>query len=277
MLKLAILFYGISLTAQLVAACIAISLIKKANVYRVAWIFLSAALILMLGRRISPIVFILGNGEYNMTDALLSIPISIFLMVGIWGVRKILIFSEQANKNLSEINKVDYLTKALSRIELYSRSELEVDRALRYKKDLAFVMVDIDHFKKINDQYGHAVGDEVLKSLVLILKNCLRKNDFIGRIGGEEFLIVLPEANSNKAIEVAERLRERVASQNCYNFKNKSIKITISLGVSIMSSNETSKTPRELVEEHFNNADIAMYKAKNTGRNRVVAAEDLPD
>lgn len=269
MLKLAILFYGISLTAQLVAACIAISLIKKANVYRVAWIFLSAALILMLGRRISPIVFILGNGEYNMTDALLSIPISIFLMVGIWGVRKILIFSEQANKNLSEINKVDYLTKALSRIELYSRSELEVDRALRYKKDLAFVMVDIDHFKKINDQYGHAVGDEVLKSLVLILKNCLRKNDFIGRIGGEEFLIVLPEANSNKAIEVAERLRERVASQNCYNFKNKSIKITISLGVSIMSSNETSKTPRELVEEHFNNADIAMYKAKNTGRNKV--------
>lgn len=271
MLKLAILFYCISLMAQLVAAAVAISLIRKTNVYRIAWIFLSLALFLMMGRRVSPILFALESGEYNLTDALLSLPISIFLLFGILGVRKILIFEEKANKNLTEINKIDYLTKALSRVELYSRSKLEIERALRYKENLAFLMIDIDHFKKVNDEYGHAVGDKVLNTLVSMLKKCLRVNDFIGRIGGEEFLLVLPQTNTEEAIEVAERLREYVSSQICCMVRKKHVVITISIGVSVMKSNTHSTDSRKLLDLHFKNADIAMYKAKEAGRNRVYA------
>ena len=269
MLKLAILFYCISLIAQFFAAAIAISLIRKTNVYRMAWIFLSLALFLMMGRRVSPILFALENGEYNLTDALLSLPISIFLLFGILGVRKILIFAEEANKNLTEINKIDYLTKALSRIELYSRSKLEIERALRYKENLAFLMIDIDHFKRVNDEYGHAVGDKVLNTLVTMLKKCLRVNDFIGRIGGEEFLVVLPQTNTEEAIEVAERLREYVSSQVCCKVRNKHVVITISIGVSVMNSNTHCADARKLLDLHFKNADMAMYQAKNAGRNRV--------
>lgn len=269
MITLSALFYFISLSSQLFAIVIAISLVKKTNSYRVAWIFLSAALILILAIKITSLFFDIDSNKHGITDGLLSMLFSLLLLIGIFGIKKSLIFGEQLNQKLTETNKSDYLTKALSPTELYARSELEVERAIRYKENLAFLMIDIDHFKKVNDQNGHAVGDQVLIKLVMVLKQSLRVNDFIGRVGGEEFMVVLPQTNVEEAVEVADRLRKYVATHACHLVKSKLIKITISIGVSVMDLKVISSSAKKIVDMYFDNADKAMYQAKKAGRDRV--------
>ena len=134
---------------------------------------------------------------------------------------------------------------------------LELDKAKRGKK-LSLIMLDIDHFKKINDKYGHLAGDKILKQLANLLQQKIRKSDIASRFGGEEFLIMLPNAAKEKAKMVAERLRKSVQSAG---FKPR---ITISLGVSEYKKADT-------INNLINKADSALYRAKKKGRNRVEA------
>ena len=134
-------------------------------------------------------------------------------------------------------------------------------------------MSDIDFFKKVNDNYGHAVGDCVLKTIAKTIKKELREEDIASRYGGEEFIFLLPHTKLDEALVVAERLRKKVEKKKInveeYNIKDvKEISVTISIGVSEYNKND--KTPEAL----YKNADSALYKAKEGGRNRVVVFEN---
>jgi diguanylate cyclase (GGDEF)-like protein len=130
--------------------------------------------------------------------------------------------------------------------------------------------MDIDHFKNVNDQLGHHVGDEVLINLVRHSQEALRSIDTVGRIGGEEFLILLPETEAEGAAQIAERLRQHIANAINDTSAPIPVKITISVGVTIFNPNKNPGMARGIaLNELINKADLAMYQAKNEGRNRV--------
>jgi len=162
---------------------------------------------------------------------------------------------------LYEMATKDGLTGLFVRRYFDMRIEEEIARARRYGKEVALLMTDIDHFKSINDRYGHQVGDEVLKAVAQVIKSIVRKIDIPCRYGGEEFAVILPETAKDGAIVIAERIRKTVASETI-----KGIRVTISIGVGIWQRGES-------VESFIKRVDRALYTAKETGRNRVVFAD----
>jgi diguanylate cyclase (GGDEF)-like protein len=143
--------------------------------------------------------------------------------------------------------------------EFFSR---ELSRAKRYNKPLSLIFSDIDHFKAVNDTFGHLAGDLALKAVAVCLKSGLRETDYLARYGGEEFAIILPEANIESAFLVAERLREKIKSQHIV-YKSKTISLTMSFGVACIPSNQDLSS-----DSLIKMADDALYKAKAQGRNR---------
>jgi len=154
----------------------------------------------------------------------------------------------------------DQLTGLYNRRSFDSFFEKELARSNRYGNHLSVVLVDIDHFKKVNDTYGHPVGDKVLKALAQILQDSIRSSDFACRWGGEEFALLMPETNLEAARDKAESVRQAVAE---YLFP-KVGQLTVSFGVSYPDKDEFAK-------DFFERVDRALYKAKDEGRNRVVA------
>ena len=152
----------------------------------------------------------------------------------------------------------------LNRAAILDLLNKELSRATRKKESVAVIMADLDHFKQINDTYGHQAGDAVLREAARRMQAALREYDAIGRYGGEEFLVVSAQCGPAEAIALAERLRERVAAEPVV-FAGQSIAITVSLGVA--SAVGDSARPEELLHA----ADEALYAAKDRGRNRVEA------
>ncbi|QWD67147.1 GGDEF domain-containing protein [Polynucleobacter sp. MWH-Aus1W21] len=262
--------YAFSLCLQIAAAAYAINLFFRARAYRLACGFLALGLGLMTGRRISPLLHVLDNGHINLVDAALSIPISLLLLLGMFQFKNLLIDLEEKNYVLDKLSKTDSLTLALSRAETIARSELEIKKALRSKKDISFLMLDIDHFKVVNDTYGHPIGDQVLIALVKESLKELREIDICGRVGGEEFLIVLPETTKQEAFKVAERLREHIACQPLTSSLGNEIYITISIGISVFDPNRDKGTEcRPIFKKYYAACDQAMYQAKKAGRNQT--------
>jgi diguanylate cyclase (GGDEF)-like protein len=157
----------------------------------------------------------------------------------------------------------DPLTGLLNRGNFLQMCGLEIKRSLRYERPLALLMLDIDLFKKINDEYGHAVGDKVLRTTAASLRDRLRQSDIAGRYGGDEFSILLPEAEKSAALKTAERIRHEV-SKIPIRAEDSTFNITVSVGVSALGEVE-SKTLTDLL----NAADVALSRAKSNGRNRV--------
>jgi diguanylate cyclase (GGDEF)-like protein len=160
----------------------------------------------------------------------------------------------------------DTLSGVLNRRGLFDRGEHEVNRAQRFSTPLAAIMLDIDHFKHINDTYSHAVGDEVLRTLARVCQANLRSVDLIGRYGGEEFAILLPDTDTDAARRVAERLRQAVAETPVIIPKGM-VSFTVSLGVASLVDGNT--TLAVLLDQ----ADSAMYFAKRSGRNQVALVD----
>jgi diguanylate cyclase (GGDEF)-like protein len=140
--------------------------------------------------------------------------------------------------------------------------EKEISRAQRDQMPIAVVMIDLDHFKLVNDTYGHLVGDEVLRNVAERMTGTVREYDYVGRYGGEEFLVVLPNCTAETAREVAERLRQHIGDRPIVTSPTQVV-ITISIGVSQWQ-------PGQEVHDLLRSADAAMYRAKQSGRNRVV-------
>lgn len=158
---------------------------------------------------------------------------------------------------LTQIPNVRYFGKWL---------DTELARSVRYGNDLAIIMIDIDHFKRINDTYGHPQGDTVLREMAGVLVDDLRKIDVVARYGGEEFIIALPQTNCVGALIAAQRLRERVEKHQFKGFTNP-VSITISLGLCCLADC-SEPDPQKMIDE----ADQALYRAKRSGRNRVELA-----
>lgn len=163
----------------------------------------------------------------------------------------------------------DYLTGVHSRVWFMNQSELELNRSVRYGSALSLLMVDIDFFKRINDTYGHQAGDLILKKFAEISRNSLREFDICGRLGGEEFAILLPETPNEAAVKVAERLRSTIETTNISLQSDElTVKITVSIGVTSLISKE------DTISDLLNKSDIALYEAKKLGRNKVCLWSD---
>jgi diguanylate cyclase (GGDEF)-like protein len=159
----------------------------------------------------------------------------------------------------------DGLTGLLNHRVFQSRLDEHVAAAVRYSKKLSFLLTDVDHFKKVNDTYGHPAGDEVLRGVARILAREARSTDLVARYGGEEFAIVMPETDAAGALVIAERIREKVAA--CvFSTGAGDLRATISIGIATIPDDAQAKA--RLVEL----ADAALYRAKRGGRNRSVAA-----
>jgi diguanylate cyclase (GGDEF)-like protein len=224
----------------------------------------------MIVKTVESVIHIFETDNYDLIDAFLSVAISGFLLLGVLGVRKLLLKSYDKLLTLETLAQLDPLTNSLSRTEILYRVSEEIDRSRRNNRPLALLEMDIDHFKNVNDQLGHHVGDEVLINLVRHSQEALRSIDIVGRIGGEEFLILLPETDTEGAIQIAERLRKHIANAINDTSAPIPVKITISVGVTIFEPNENPRITRGIaLNELMNKVDLAMYQAKNEGRNRV--------
>lgn len=167
---------------------------------------------------------------------------------------------EVKNQQLQKLSITDRLTGLYNRLKLEEVLAKEFHRSFRYNEVYSIMMIDIDHFKRVNDTYGHQVGDVVLQEMSLLFLNNIRKVDTIGRWGGEEFLVICPHTDSDSAEKFAEILRAQVEKTHFKQVEN----LTISFGVA-------SYQPQDTIESMVSRADEALYEAKSLGRNRVVA------
>lgn len=167
---------------------------------------------------------------------------------------------------LEDMAKTDSLTGMANRQAFMERANGEFNRAHRYSRSLSVIMIDIDHFKSINDQYGHAAGDQVLRQLGWQCHSQLRDSDFLGRIGGEEFALLLPDTPQDSAFHVAERMREQLSNTSIVLDNGISLGITASFGVASVNEEDAD------FNAMLHRADVAMYNAKHGGRNQVKSA-----
>jgi diguanylate cyclase (GGDEF)-like protein len=176
--------------------------------------------------------------------------------------------AEQEKKELIDklafLSITDSLTGLLNKKALIERFASELTRVKRYRSEMSLILCDIDSFKEINDTHGHTCGDEVLKKVSKILKNSVRTNDIVGRYGGDEFLLVLPETSRGGAEELAERIRDTVQKEEIAVAGGKPITTTLSLGIAHFSDGGEA-----YVQELIDRADKALYTSKRTGKNRT--------
>jgi diguanylate cyclase (GGDEF)-like protein len=168
-----------------------------------------------------------------------------------------------ANQQLEQLSKTDGLTGLYNRRHLMEALQAEHSRSQRYGHTIGLLMIDIDHFKRINDEFGHPCGDMVLQEVAKLLQVNVRSSDLVGRYGGEEMLIVLPETDISEALEVGEKLRS-VIEQHSFNYDGTGVKVTASVGVSALQA-KVALSWQQLLKH----ADEALYQAKRSGRNKV--------
>ena len=174
--------------------------------------------------------------------------------------------SEERARDLQTLAAIDPLTNLYNRRQFETLARAELARCQRYMRPCSFLMIDIDHFKRVNDTFGHEIGDWVLKMVATSLSSARRDADVVARFGGEEFVIMLPETTAEAAKTVAERIRTSVF-ENALAIGESRLSLTISLGV----GEATASSPS--VEAALRYADQALYEAKQTGRNRVCVAK----
>jgi len=174
---------------------------------------------------------------------------------------------EEANKRLEKLASTDPLTGAYNRRYFFSRAKDEIQRAVRYARPISLLTLDIDFFKRINDQYGHAVGDNALVELVVSMQAMKRPSDVLARFGGEEFVLLLPETDCDETVNVAERMRKSIAAIKIDSGQGAEISMTVSAGVATLSDAEDS------LDNLLKRADQALYRAKAEGRDCLRVAK----
>lgn len=167
------------------------------------------------------------------------------------------------NRRLEELATTDPLTRLLNRRALADRLGTEMERARRFDSHLAVLLVDIDHFKLVNDTAGHLAGDEVLREVASLIQRAVRTVDIVARYGGEEFVVILPETDANGAVVFAERLRELI-SHHAFGVRDGQIRLTVSVGIATFPAADVSNA-----DDFVARADSSMYRAKADGRNQV--------
>jgi len=182
------------------------------------------------------------------------------MFIFIWMVE---VIAERNEAKLENISLTDHLTGLPNRRFFEIVFGQELAKCRRAQVPLALAMIDIDHFKRVNDTFGHDAGDEVLKHISHLLSQTTRQSNVVARFGGEEFAVLLPKTSLPEALEVAERMRQAVEN-NSYQLKHQTLHITISIGIAVVDG----ELP---MAQAYKAADTALYQAKHAGRNRVVA------
>ncbi|HEX8990029.1 MAG TPA: GGDEF domain-containing protein [Rhodocyclaceae bacterium] len=188
---------------------------------------------------------------------------------GVLAVLRDVTARKKAEAELEKLAQTDFLTGLANRRHFLALAEQELARSQRYGAPLSVFMVDIDHFKNVNDSHGHQVGDTVLQGLAGICRQALRDIDVVGRLGGEEFGVLLPHTGHGDALEAAERLRRALAEAAIPLEHGLPLRITISIGVASLEAPGTN------IDTLLSHADEALYRAKNAGRNRVWGYPEL--
>jgi diguanylate cyclase (GGDEF)-like protein/PAS domain S-box-containing protein len=176
----------------------------------------------------------------------------------------------QFQEEMMRMANMDWLTGAYHRRFFFDRLDEEIRRVRRSRADLAVAIIDIDHFKNINDRHGHQAGDAVLQQVAARIKSCLRDTDILARVGGEEFAILLPETPLEGGYWVAERIRQAIAGEPMQLPDNAPLRVTVSIGVAEVDYEEPQDSTAL-----YRTADTRLYIAKNTGRNQVSVDELL--
>ena len=200
-----------------------------------------------------------------------SILIALLILAMILMVRRYIQKLERKNHDLEILGQFDGMTGALSRLEIFRLIDYEIDRSFRSNSPFVLLELDIDHFKCVNDLYGHSAGDLVLTNLVKVCLDAVRRVDAVGRIGGEEFLILMPRTNKVQGFAGAERVRLAIESTRCRAGNFTDIGITVSIGLAefdplVHRDTNTFNLRLKLLEQ----VDRAMYAAKDAGRNKTV-------
>ena len=182
-------------------------------------------------------------------------------------ISRLLLKINEAQRKLVELATIDDLTQLYNRRYFFERFNQEMERAKRYQRPLSCLILDIDHFKHVNDTYGHLSGDQVLIDIAQILRNNCRQSDLAGRYGGEELIILLPETDSPGAMIIAERIREMIEQHQTVDDRGEIIRVTVSMGVVSLTGPELEKMDKN--ERIVQYADDALLRAKKDGRNRI--------
>jgi len=212
--------------------------------------------------------FVLGAINFSRKGIDAFTPQEIRLLTTITGQVSIALENARLYSKTKELSLIDDLTRVYNRRHFHSILEMECKRAKRFQRPLSLLMIDVDHFKKFNDSFGHIEGDHLLVELAAIFASNLREVDTVARYGGEEFGVILPNTSVEDAEQVGSKLKDLVQKMGMIKNKSKKIEITVSVGVSTFFSDSNS------VEDLINHADIALYKAKAKGRNRVIVYQE---
>jgi diguanylate cyclase (GGDEF)-like protein len=180
------------------------------------------------------------------------------------------------HERLNLIGLTDPLTGIFNRRYLETRCQEEIANVRRHRSPLCAMFLDIDKFKRINDNYGHIMGDEVLRKVATLIKSELRSNDVLARYGGEEFVVLLPQTGLQHACEIAERIRCAIAAHPFRFDGRNELQVTISIGVAQIPA-EPEGTDLDIVHKLLSDADEALYLAKESGRNKVVSDQNRPE
>ncbi|WP_051348726.1 GGDEF domain-containing protein [Peribacillus kribbensis] len=246
----------------LTLSAIAFSLINYSSIKRnQKWILMAALFIVIIGIGIHILIPDFKLATIVYVQYALSI---VFATFGTYMLKSYLWQSQDNLKQLKEYAQKDYLTGLNNVRSFNTKINSALSKAINFNEKLSFIMIDIDHFKKINDTYGHLVGDIVLKQLGDILVKSSRSIDIISRNGGEEFSIIMPDCDSISARRVAERIRQVVEQHVFVLNGGAELKITVSIGYCTAKPKD-SITVQELIHQ----ADEALYNSKRTGRNRI--------
>ncbi|SHJ20359.1 GGDEF domain-containing protein [Halodesulfovibrio aestuarii] len=186
---------------------------------------------------------------------------STFVMVGF------ALCISKSEEHFARMSLLDPLTSLYNSRYLLTRADQEFAHLERTGQNMALLMADIDHFKYVNDKYGHSVGDIVLQQIAHIMQTTARKTDIVARVGGEEFALLLPGSTTDGAMRLAERIRDRIEHTPIVLPDGRTLNVKISLGVS-----STEEFSPQIFNELYESADNALYRAKRDGRNRVVKA-----
>jgi diguanylate cyclase (GGDEF)-like protein len=266
---------------QLIAALLALRALPGSRSHRYPWIALSLALVLMVERRIEPLLDF-HDSMADLADALYALLVSAVIVLSVIGLVRLLRELRATEERLTHLSVTDPLTGLANRRHLLAGLEQELRRADRSGRPLSVLMVDLDHFKAINDRYGHAVGDAVLVAVAARCQARLRAIDLCGRVGGEEFVVVLPETDAEGAAATAERLRADLADAPIDTAKGR-LSLTISVGTVTydpavpFADHAPGDTVVATVHVLLQRADDALYRAKESGRNCVRADDrDAP-
>lgn len=206
--------------------------------------------------------------KITATDPVYEVALYSYITVGsILAMVGFALCISKSEEHFAKMSLLDPLTELYNSRYLLSRADQEFSVFERTGQDMALLMADIDHFKYVNDRFGHSVGDVVLQQVAKVMQSSVRKADIVARVGGEEFALLLPNSKTEGAMILAERIRDRIEHTPILLPDGEALNVKISLGVS-----STEEFIPQVFNELYESADNALYRAKRDGRNRVVKA-----